>query len=206
MLGISIAMFGLLAATAFAADDVTGHYLLRGVREVGSELLVQPDGKFQYMLAYGAADYMAAGTWKREGDSIVLNTVTKGDPPFKLLKSSASPEEGIRITVKGPGGHKAPNIDVFLKLDGKVIEGRTDSAGIAAFPRGNKGSVRFVIDVYQFQSEEFPLPAGHNELEFQINGEAITTVKFVNEPLKVNGRTLEMRFWDKNRVLNYEKQ
>ena len=47
------------------AQDVAGHYVLRGVMEVGSELTLKPDGTFEYMLAYGAADYWSKGTWKK---------------------------------------------------------------------------------------------------------------------------------------------
>ena len=37
------------------ADEAwSGHYYLNGVMEVGSELLLQPNGKFQWMLAVGA--------------------------------------------------------------------------------------------------------------------------------------------------------
>ena len=41
----------------------SGHYYLHGVMEVGSELLLQPDGKFQWMIAVGALDQYAEGTW-----------------------------------------------------------------------------------------------------------------------------------------------
>ncbi|WP_215900534.1 2-oxo acid dehydrogenase subunit E2, partial [Acinetobacter nosocomialis] len=38
----------------------------------GSELLLQPDGKFQWMLAVGALDQYAEGTWWKNGDCIGL--------------------------------------------------------------------------------------------------------------------------------------
>src|SRR5712692_8023800 len=56
-----------LAGTGAFADELAGHYVLYGVHEVGSELLLKPDGTFEYMLAYGAADYSATGKWRREG-------------------------------------------------------------------------------------------------------------------------------------------
>lgn len=62
------------------ADQVwSGHYYLNGVMEVGSELLLQPDGKFQWMLAVGALDQYAEGTWWKNGDCIGL----KPDSKFK---------------------------------------------------------------------------------------------------------------------------
>jgi hypothetical protein len=62
------------------ADQVwSGHYYLNGVMEVGSELLLQPNGKFQWMLAVGALDQYAEGTWWKNGDCIGL----KPDSKFK---------------------------------------------------------------------------------------------------------------------------
>src|SRR3954452_12450390 len=94
----SLALLALMASLAPAAD-LAGRYSLRGVMEVGSELLLKPDGNFEYMLAYGAADYLATGTWKRDGDSVVLNSSVNEDPPFKLTKSSSTATPGIRVWV-----------------------------------------------------------------------------------------------------------
>ncbi|KAG1240082.1 hypothetical protein G6F68_018009 [Rhizopus microsporus] len=41
------------------ASGLPGHYYLRGLREVGSELLLSADGSFDYLLSYGAVDVMA---------------------------------------------------------------------------------------------------------------------------------------------------
>lgn len=59
-------------APSRAADaaPLAGHYYLSGVREVGSELLLKPDGSFQWMLVYGAADHSAQGRWWRNGDCV----------------------------------------------------------------------------------------------------------------------------------------
>ena len=54
----AFALLVLLSLSA-GAQDPAGHYVLQGVIEVGSELLLKPDGTFEYMLAYGAADYWA---------------------------------------------------------------------------------------------------------------------------------------------------
>ncbi len=60
------------------ADEAwSGHYYLHGVMEVGSELLLQPDGKFQWMLAVGALDQYAEGTWWKKGGCIGLKPETK---------------------------------------------------------------------------------------------------------------------------------
>ena len=89
-----------LTMTAYAAD-VAGHYVLRNVMEVGSELLLRPAGTFEFMLAYGAADYYAKGAWRTEGGAVIQGTVRRSlsdfaqslDPalPAPVFFSSSSP-------------------------------------------------------------------------------------------------------------------
>ena len=59
-------------ATALAPMSFVGHYYLSGVMEVGSELLLKPDGRFEWMMAYGAEDRQASGTWSQQGNAITL--------------------------------------------------------------------------------------------------------------------------------------
>lgn len=63
---------GTTERAAGEAADLIGHYYLTGVTEVGSELLLRPDGTFEWFLAYGAVDQAAHGSWRREGESILL--------------------------------------------------------------------------------------------------------------------------------------
>src|SRR5215475_2778282 len=73
----------IMLATTVAAAELTGHYYLRDVREVGSELVLKPDGTFEYMLAYGAADYWAKGTWQHKGNAVILHTNGEEEEPFR---------------------------------------------------------------------------------------------------------------------------
>ncbi|GAA5586737.1 hypothetical protein Acal01_01897 [Acinetobacter calcoaceticus] len=71
-----------------------GHYYLNGVMEVGSELLLQPDGKFKWMLAYGALDQYAEGTWWKNGNCIGLK------PDSKFKKNLSIFPESLTISEK----------------------------------------------------------------------------------------------------------
>jgi hypothetical protein len=204
----------LLTATSFAADGLAGHYVLRDVHEVGSELLLKPNGTFEYILSYGAADFLAAGTWKVEGDSVVLTTVGDDkEPPFKLVHSATVEERGIRVSVRGPNGQPVPNIDVLLKTQGGEDKARTDGSGVAEFEsNGAAKSVVFEVIGYDFRAGPYPLNLAHNEFQFEIHPEAITHVPFKGERLKIVGRTLRMwywdhiGYWDPNTPMIYEKQ
>ena len=76
------------AALGWGLDvpTVAGHYYWKGVHEVGSELLLLPNGRFQYFLAYGAYDENATGDWHVDGELIILNTSKEYTPPRFTLK------------------------------------------------------------------------------------------------------------------------
>lgn len=71
---------------ASASNAIAGHYYLSGVREVGSELVLRADGRFQWMLAYGAMDFSAEGRWWHAGDCVGLAREQGARRPFELLR------------------------------------------------------------------------------------------------------------------------
>lgn len=60
---------------------LAGTYHLEGVMETGSDLLLRPDGTFEWAFAYGALDLLAKGRWQREGDGIALQVEDMAFPP-----------------------------------------------------------------------------------------------------------------------------
>jgi hypothetical protein len=63
-----------------------GHYYLSGVREVGSELILRDDGRYEWFMSYGAVDQMSDGTWAKSGEDIVLTPkiADRSKSPFTL--------------------------------------------------------------------------------------------------------------------------
>lgn len=51
---------------------LAGHYYLSGVMETGSELLLKPDGRFDWYITYGAVDQVAKGRWSRADRTVTL--------------------------------------------------------------------------------------------------------------------------------------
>ena len=195
------------AACVLAADHLPGLYVLRGVREVGSELLLKPDGSFEYMLAYGAADYEAKGTWRRDQDFVVLNTTGKEAPPFRFLRSTASKAEGIHVWVEAPSGRPVAHIKVGLRTATDASEQTTDGDGAAVFLEASSArSVILRVPVYGVVWGPFELNPAHNDFHFEVNGEAIMQVRFKDERLKIDGKSLDLRFWDKDKAMFYERQ
>jgi hypothetical protein len=196
----------LVALTAPAADDLAGHYVLH-MMEVGSELLLRPDGTFEYMLAYGAADYWAKGTWRHEGNAVILQSDGKEEPPFRLVKSEAGKPGRIRVWVLGKNGKGIPNIDVRLLAGGEPIEARTDSDGAAVFPDAPKAhAVAFEVRVYALEAGPFEISPSNKDFYFEINGDAIQQVLFKNEHLPIDGNALVMTYWKGGPPMRYEKE
>ena len=61
------------------AKPYAHHYYLEDVMEVGSELLLKDDGKFEWYLVVGGLDQEAKGTWWKSGNCIGL----KPDEKYK---------------------------------------------------------------------------------------------------------------------------
>ena len=201
-------LFAMLALAGVAAGaDVSGHYVLRGGQEVGSEMLLKPDGTFEYMLAYGAADYSAKGSWKLDGDAVVLNSLGQKAPPFRLVRSTASKTGGLCVSVKAPNGQPVPNIQAIAMAPQGKAEQMTDAQGTACFPDGVKATgVMLEVRVYGVEAGPFAVAPNRNAYEFEINGDAIMNVPFQNERLKLNAGGLELRYWDREKAMQYQKQ
>jgi len=190
-------------------DRFAGHYVLENGHEMGSELVLKPDGQFEYMLAYGAADYMAAGKWHVKNDTVILDTKMPDGPPLKVLTSNYEKTPDLRIWIKGMNGRPLPNLDVALTSEKGEATARTDSDGMALFEAtSGPKSVVVHIRVYHYDSPALMLNTAHNTFELELNGDVITTVPFKAEVLKVKGDTLEMYYWDpeKKAAMVFRKQ
>jgi len=109
--------------------------------------------------------------------------------------------------VLAKNGRPVEHIDVALQTGEGVFEGRTDSDGVALIPQARRATSPCCgWRVYSVESDPFELNSAHNEVTFEINGDAITQVLFQDERLGVEGSTLVMRFFDKERPMRYCKE
>ena len=175
---------------------VSGHYYLEGVREVGSELRLMPDGRFQYFLAYGAYDEVATGEWRVDGELIILNTSGGYTPPrFTLKQSSIKPEQPLTILVKDKSERGIPGIDVFVDYEGAKPEvGYTQYYGWQS-PRMNSNpkAIGLGIRMYDLQPQWFKVAgASHNYYVFIFEPGDLGKMLFRNTPLRWDGGALIM--------------
>jgi hypothetical protein len=197
----------LMATAAACGQDVAGHYVSH-VMEVGSELLLKPNGQFEFMLAYGAADYWAKGTWRRDGNAVVLTSSGKEEPPFRFLRSEAGKPGQIRVWVLlANSGKGVPNIDVKLLAEGEPLAATTGEDGSAVFPDAPKAhAVTFEVSVYDLVTKPFAIDPEDKDFYYEINGEALTQVLFKDERLPIDGNALVMTHWGAKHPIRYEKE
>lgn len=91
------------SAQALDKDSLPGNYFLKGVMEVGSEIWLGKNGKFQYMLAYGNLDQGTEGVWEIKNERVVLTSVP-GPMLFRLeketdFKPEKEPQAGTWVAV-----------------------------------------------------------------------------------------------------------
>lgn len=81
------------------APALAGGYELRGVMEVGSLIMLSPNGEFGYMLSYGAYDEEASGCWESDGKTVTLNVrqmrVNHGNQKFRRKVLSVDSKGGL---------------------------------------------------------------------------------------------------------------
>lgn len=184
------------AADASAADPTpAGHYVLTGMREVGSELHLSPDSQFEYMLAYGAYDEYAQGTWKVDGRKVILNTAGEAVPPRFVLKESAhDPEPGISVKVVDRNGQGLPLIDILLDVDGSGgHEGYTQPNGynVQADKAAAPKLIALAVKMYQVDWQAFTdLPPTHNRYVFLFEPGTLGKAQFRDLAFDWEGDTL----------------
>jgi hypothetical protein len=178
-----------LSAVGDAERNVAGHYYLQGEREVGSELLLTPDGRFQYMLAYGALDETSAGQWRVENGSVVLQTDGIAHPPSVTLRRFSGRATGsIRVFVHDTLGRPVSGIevDVVGPRSGTSRARTTKGICVLHFARNDAPTeISVGYDVMDFMVA-FPLKApAADEYHFVFNPGDLGTRRFDGDTLRI---------------------
>lgn len=112
-------LFGAIPAQALGPfcgkgdKSFVGQYELRGVPEVGSQLVIKNDGSFVFELAYGANDQLGKGCWTQTDRVIALfadnGRKISGDhtPDTRGFKGLVLEKSGRDLIWRIPGSHYA---------------------------------------------------------------------------------------------------
>jgi hypothetical protein len=190
-LSFLLAISGSLASAAEPGQ----HYRLRQGPDVASEIILYPDGRFEYFLAAGALDEQATGRWTRAGKTLRLTTVPKPKPAV----FSAGPTEreaGAPFTVKVilPNGRGVALVDLRLTFDkGPPVEGYTQDYGWRLDPADKRmpRSISLAVPMYGLESQPFAIDASKaNVFTFILTPNDLGTIDFENVPVTIEADRL----------------
>lgn len=139
VLSCSVAAVSPVYAGPVTEAEISGHYWLQNVREVGGELLLRPDASFEWSLSYGAIDQYARGKWQLKDGKVELQAGrAEGSPVFRLfgedeLRIRKPAETGSWVAIVGmPRVGPAAGMEVqFESATGKHWRAVTDRNGDA---------------------------------------------------------------------------
>ena len=203
------------ASKSAEATGLPGHYYLRGVREVGSELLLSPDGSFDYMMSYGAVDISARGAWRHDGRQVFLDT-----PPIQPYSAVA----GVRAEGK-PAKPDQLTVRVFyrdrpVKIDVAMSSSDADHGGAPRQSEGADGiSAPIAPGALRALAVFVPLPSGarwHQVDISKLDADARAIRIDLDVPEQAAGTPMHKTFTvhkdgaliesDQGRELRYEKE
>lgn len=147
------------------ASGLPGHYYLRGLREVGSELLLSADGSFDYLLSYGAVDIMAHGAWRSDGKHVFLDT-----PPIQPYSAIADVRADTQAAEPGQLTVRVYHHDRIVKLGVAMSSAEADHGGEPKQSEGADGvSAPIAPGALKALAVFVPLPSGARWHEVDIS-------------------------------------
>ena len=191
------ASIALTGQAALAADSLAGHYRLHEGPDVASELVLKPDGKFEYFLMAGSLDEQSQGTWRADGKSLRLTTLPKPVPAVFSRGPVSSTKDGkLVLHVTNRAGRGIAGVDFAVGFDsGAPATGYTQEYGWTLDERERRVPRWIVLGlpIYKLESPRFPidLSAG-NELTFILTPNDLGTIDFTGMQIDIEPHRLVM--------------
>jgi hypothetical protein len=206
---LAMAALATAAAPALAQAspaDLAGTY--NGSQmEVGTELRLEPDGRFEYYLSYGAMDEMAKGAWEASDAGIVLTSDPVKAPRFELVGTDAGSGGVLDITLEVAEDIPLQLFEVGVRLtDGSGMPATFDKDRVSfKIKRGGQPEgVMLAFPMYQVASDPVPVPAGTKAMHFRFVPNDLGSVAFDHQLLRRDGDSFVMERFD--RVLRFHKE
>ncbi|MET0364661.1 MAG: hypothetical protein ABW169_08395 [Sphingobium sp.] len=198
-------VLALLLATVSPAcaepDPVVGRWRAAEGPEMASQLELTADGRFRYMLSYGALDEEAQGRWSRTGTLVGLTTEPQPKPSAILLDSLSPTERdgaALFLIVRGPGdpmGKGIAGIDFRIEFDsGDPVEGYTQDYGWQADNLAGRTPlwVQLFEPIHGISSDRIAIPRGTRAMEFRFEVNDLGIADFRATPVLAEGDQLTL--------------
>ncbi|MBD2754638.1 hypothetical protein [Spirosoma validum] len=149
-------------------ESIAGEYYLTGVREVGSGIKLNADSTFEFFFAYGALDRMGQGTWKQQGNQLILNSRPRPPKDFALVTSRTMSETKLTIRIVDPNKQLLRYVEVAAKNRADIQRGMTDVDGKATFAKPPVEAISLRFELCADRYSVFPITnKAHNYYEFR---------------------------------------
>lgn len=203
-------VLGLAPASALLAQshpaDLVGTYN-GGQTEVGTELRLEANGRYQYYLSYGALDEMSQGTWAADAGGLILTSDPVKPPVLELLDAKTGKHKDLVVSLDVPKGMEAQYFSVFaLQPDGTIAEVQFPEDGplhIPITPGKAPSKIAVALSVYQVASQPYDLASGKHALHFRFAPNDLGKVAFDHHRLTRDGDAFVLQRFDL--TLRYRK-
>ncbi len=141
-----------IAATG--TDCIAGRYH-GAASEIAVRLELGDDGRFQYLLIYGALDERAEGQWQARDGAVLLTSDPVEAPQFELVADEAIEGNVWRFDLDLPAGLSRQFFDVELSLaDGtrQVHQFGEEGLALEGIPAGSVTGVRMLLPLFDLAS------------------------------------------------------
>jgi hypothetical protein len=175
--------------------------------EVGTELRLEADGRYEYYLSYGALDETSEGTWTAEDKSVVLTSDPFRDPEFELLGMTPGNASMVQVTLDVP---KEMPVQFFsallLRPDHTASEVHFGERAVRVPVSGANHPSALVLglEVFDVKSQIFQIPPHTRSMQFRFVANDLGKVAFDHQRLSRAGDDLVLERF--GRMLRYRKE
>ncbi|MEO6256015.1 MAG: hypothetical protein ABIO69_04330 [Sphingomicrobium sp.] len=185
------------SAAAAPADTVAGSYRLHDGPDVASELVLRPDGKFEYFLMAGALDEQARGSWRVDRGSLRLETLPK---PVAAVFSAGPQKPGgqgkLDVHATSPAGNGIALVHFTLGFDsGPPLTDYTQDYGWSLDPAEPRTPrwIELSVPIYNLRSQRFAIDlAAGNDVTFILTPNDLGTIDFTGMQIDIQPHRLIM--------------
>jgi hypothetical protein len=175
--------------------------------EVGTELRLEPNGRYQYYLSYGALDEISEGTWAADGDAIVLTSDPFKAPAFELVGRTPGKASTLSVTLDVPRRMQVEYFSALLLMpDHTATEAHFEAATLRIPVTGANHPTGFVLglEIFDVMSQPYDIPPNTRSMHFRFVPNELGKVAFDHTRLKRDGDTLALERF--GRTLRYRKE
>lgn len=157
----AIALFQAATAAPAATPATLAGAYDGSQAEMAAELVLQPDGRFDYGLSYGALDEISSGRWTATADAVTLRSDPVTPPAYSFEDKGAEHPGTVTAKLEVAPGLNPQYFSVVLTGDGIApIEGAVgpDGEAVLAYdPAHPPSAIRVLLPIYELESQPFPI-------------------------------------------------